>query len=183
MSYRMLRRCALAAPLLITGAMPVSDARADDQDVQRLDALTVTAGKRDQALGQIDSSVTVRTAEELAEAGVTRLDDLDRVFPGLVIRARGNRAYTGVTIRGVTSPDFYNPAVQVYVDGVPQDAAAFAQELVNVERVELLRGPQGTLYGRNAHGGVINVITRMPTNRLKGHASVTLGVPERGLRR
>ncbi|GGB56040.1 TonB-dependent receptor [Tistrella bauzanensis] len=180
MSYRMLRRCALAAPLLITGAMPVSDARADDQDVQRLDALTVTAGKRDQALGQIDSSVTVRTAEELAEAGVTRLDDLDRVFPGLVIRARGNRAYTGVTIRGVTSPDFYNPAVQVYVDGVPQDAAAFAQELVNVERVELLRGPQGTLYGRNAHGGVINVITRMPTNRLKGHASVTLGVPERG---
>lgn len=174
------RTAILLAPLLIATPLPTLAADDREEGVQRLEALTVSATKRDQSLGSVDAAVSVRSGEDLAQAGVTRLDQLDRVFPGLVIRARGNRAYTGVTIRGVTSPDYYNPSVQVYVDGVPQDPASFAQELVNVERVELLRGPQGTLWGRNAHGGVINVITRAPTDRVEGRAAVTLGVPERG---
>lgn len=124
--------------------------------------VTVTANKREQALDRVDGAVTVRTADDLEDAGVSTVQDLEKVFPGLEIRSRGSRAYANVTIRGVTSPDFYNPAVQVYVDGVPQDSTYFTQELMNVERVELLRGPQGTLYGRNAHGGVINIVTRKP---------------------
>jgi pesticin/yersiniabactin receptor len=107
-----------------------------------------------------DANISVRSAAELKSAGVTKVADLERVFPGLTIRSRGNRAYTNLTVRGITTADFYNPAVQILIDGVPQAASAFAQDLVDVERVEFLRGPQGVLYGANAFGGVINIISR-----------------------
>lgn len=107
-----------------------------------------------------DANVSVRSAAELRTAGVEKVADLEKVFPGLTIRSRGNRAYANFTVRGLTSADFYNPSVQILIDGVPQAAAAFTQDLVDVERVEFLRGPQGVLYGANAYGGVINIITR-----------------------
>ncbi|MGL1446924.1 Plug domain-containing protein, partial [Vibrio parahaemolyticus] len=78
----------------------------------------------------------------------------DRLFPDVNVRARSSRAYSNFTIRGQSSVDFYNPTVQVYVDGLPQDQTTFSQLLPqNLDRVELLYGPQGTLYGRGAVGG------------------------------
>ncbi|PQQ39427.1 TonB-dependent receptor [Photorhabdus luminescens] len=126
------------------------------------DALIVTANKREEALNKVDGSVLVKTGEELVQAGITQVQDLERAFPGLQIRSRGNRTYSATTIRGISSPDFYSPSVRIYVDGVPQDHQFLTQELINVERVELLRGPQGTLYGGNAQAGVINIVTRSP---------------------
>ncbi|MEM7018958.1 MAG: TonB-dependent receptor plug domain-containing protein, partial [Pseudomonadota bacterium] len=128
-------------------------------DTEELETIVVTASKRAQSLHEIDSAVLVRTAAELERAGVNQVADLEKVVPGLVVRTRGNRAYANLSIRGITSPDFYNPSIQVYVDGVPQDVAAMTQQLIDVQRVEVLRGPQGTLYGRNAHGGVVNIVT------------------------
>lgn len=128
------------------------------------DVIIVTANKRLEALNTVDGSVLIKTGEELEQAGVTQVQDLEKVFPGLQIRSRGNRTYPATTIRGISSPDFYSPSVQIYVDGVPQDHQFMTQELINVERVEFLRGPQGTLYGGNAQAGVINVITRDPQN-------------------
>lgn len=113
-----------------------------------------------QAAGVAEANVSVRSAVELKDAGVEKVADLEKVFPGLTIRSRGNRAYTNFTVRGISSTDSYNPSVQILIDGVPQAAAAFTQDLVDVERVEFLRGPQGVLYGANAFGGVINIITR-----------------------
>ncbi len=168
----------LAALLLVMTAFP-AEAEQDDGPY-RLGTLTVTANKREQELDKVDGTVTVRTAEELEAAQVTKVEELDRVFPGLIIRNRGNRAYANITLRGVTSSDFYNPAVQIYVDGVPQDPAYFTQELANVERVELLHGPQGTLYGRNAHGGVINIITRKPGNAFGGNIGAIVATGELG---
>ncbi|KAA1192175.1 TonB-dependent receptor [Photorhabdus heterorhabditis] len=126
------------------------------------DALIVTANKREEALNKVDGSVLVKTGEELEQAGITQVQDLERVFPSLQIRSRGNRTYSATTIRGISSPDFYSPSIRIYVGGVPQDHQFLTQELINVERVELLRGPQGTLYGGNAQAGVINIITRSP---------------------
>ncbi|MFH3480739.1 TonB-dependent receptor [Xanthobacter variabilis] len=142
-----------------------------------LDEITVTANKRAQELEDVDGAVSVRTADQLREAGVTTVADLEQVFPGLVIRTRGNRAYANITARGMSSPDYYNPTVQIYVDGVPQLPSAFTQPLVDVERVEFLRGPQGTLYGRNAYGGVINIITKK-SDRGRVDLSLTAGTPE-----
>jgi pesticin/yersiniabactin receptor len=159
---------ALLLPAAAVLLLPVFTALAQDNAPAVLEPLTVTANKRVQSLDEVDGAVTVRTAEDLEQAGVTRVDDLERVFPGLMIRDRGNRAYSNITVRGVTSPDFYNPAVQVYVDGVPQDQTYFTQQLLNVDRIELLRGPQGTLYGRNAYGGVINIVTRKPSDKVEG---------------
>ena len=159
----------IAIALVITfngAAIPVlaqdQNAPTVGQATLQLNAITVSANKRPETYGRVNASLTIRTAEELAAAGVTRVQDLEKVVPGLVIRMRGNRAYTSFSMRGASAPDFYNPAIQVYVDGIPQDPAYFTQALLDVERVEVLRGPQGTLYGKNAQGGIINVITRQP---------------------
>ncbi|GAB3121511.1 TonB-dependent receptor [Novispirillum itersonii] len=137
-------------------------APAQAADPASLPTVTVTANKRPQASGATDSSVLVRSGADLEEAGVRTITDLEKVFPGLHISARGSSTYANVSIRGMSSPDFYNPAVQVYVDGVPQDPATLSQALTDVDRVELLKGPQGSLYGAGAYGGVINIITRRP---------------------
>jgi pesticin/yersiniabactin receptor len=141
-------------------AFVLNNSQALAQSSVALDTITVTATKREQSLERIDGAVSVQTGEDLRRAEVTRVEQLEKVFPGLVIRSRGNRAYPSFTVRGMSSPDFYNPSVQVYVDGVPQSDSFFTQELIDVERVEFLRGPQGTLYGRNAYGGVLNIITK-----------------------
>lgn len=162
------------------GAQSADPENAEHGSAVELAPVSVTANKRPQRLEKIDGSLSVRSAADLAEAGVTTVQELDKVFPGLVIRTRGNRAYSNLSLRGVTSSDFYNPALQIYVDGVPQDPSYFTQELVDVERVELLRGPQGTLYGRNAQGGVINIITRQPGDAFAGYVDGTLATFDHG---
>lgn len=142
--------------------------------------MTVTALKREQSVEDIDSAVSVRSGEQLREAGVTQVLQLEKVFPGLVIRPRGSRAYTSITARGMAATDYYSPTVQLYVDGVPQENSFLDQELVDIERVEYLRGPQGTLYGKNAYGGVINIVTSRPREQ-QTRASVTAGYPIYGV--
>ncbi|WP_087023125.1 TonB-dependent receptor [Thaumasiovibrio subtropicus] len=145
------------------------------------EVIVVEATKLGTPIGQVDSSVVVKTGEELARAGVTDVSDLEKVFPGLVIQSRGNRTYANTTVRGVTSPDFYSSTVTVYVDGIKQDNAFLTQPLRNVERVELLRGPQGTLYGGNAQGGIIHIVTRKAVDQPLATTSVTLGDKTRQL--
>ena len=122
--------------------------------------IVITATKQDITLAKTDSAVLVKTAEQLAVAGVTKVADLGKVFAGLLIETRGNRTYASTSVRGISSPDFYSPTINVLVDGVKQDNAFITQKLINVERVEFLKGSQGHLYGSNAQGGVINIITR-----------------------
>jgi len=151
----------VAAMAVLIGSKSVSLAQTANSAIT-LETLTITANKREQSLEKVDGGVSVATGEELRQRDVRTVEDLQKIFPGLLIESRGNRAYANFTVRGMSSPDYYNPSVQVYVDGVPQAASAMTQELVDVERVEFLRGPQGTLYGRNAFGGVLNIITKKP---------------------
>ncbi|WP_244996911.1 TonB-dependent receptor [Rhodospirillum rubrum] len=165
---------AIVAAISFGGIGPSQAQEMDSEDIDarkkviELESLTITANKRDQKINEVDGSVLVRDGKDLEKAHVTTVADLERVFPGLMIQSRGSRSYANFSLRGVNSPDFYNPSIQVYVDGVPQDSTFFTQELVNVERVELLRGPQGTLYGGNAYAGVINIVSRKPDNAVKG---------------
>ncbi|MCW0206593.1 MAG: TonB-dependent siderophore receptor [Achromobacter sp.] len=142
--------CALAAP---AAAQPVSE----------LAPITVTASKQDQALRDINGAAVVVPADALRAAQVDGTMQLSRVLPGVQLSSSGSFLFPIVSVRGVTSAqDFYNPALTVYVDGVPQLPTFTSQLLTDVDRVELLKGPQGTLYGKSAMGGVLNIVSRQP---------------------
>lgn len=132
----------------------------------------VTANKRQQASFDVAAGVGVRTGEALERAGIEATDRLDAAFPELASMGRSSRVYNNMTVRGIGSADFYGPAVALYVDGVPQLPHAYAQSLLDVDRVELLKGPQGAIYGRGALGGVINVESRRPGAKAAGWTNV-----------
>lgn len=134
-----------------------------DDDVFDLGTIIVTGAKRDEELLKFPSTVAVANEEDLNGRTVREVSDLDKLFGGVAIDARGSRTYTNISVRGQPSLDFYNPSVQLYIDGIPQDAGMLGQALsFGAESVELLYGPQGSLYGRGAVGGVLNVTTIRP---------------------
>ena len=130
-----------------------------------LSPIVVTASKRDQTLDSVNGAAYVVPAQALRDAQVENTMQLGRVLPGVQFEQSGSFLFPVVSVRGITSAqDYYNPALTVYVDGVPQLPTFAAQQLVDVDRVELLKGPQSTLYGKSAQGGVLNIISRQPDN-------------------
>ncbi|MDB5699120.1 MAG: TonB-dependent receptor [Alphaproteobacteria bacterium] len=155
---------------------PVS-APAQAQDTGGIEDIVVTATRREERLQDVPVAVTAITSSTLASAGVSGLRDLTVVVPGF--QGGRNATVNQPTIRGVGSSgvgmaDESN--VATYVDGVYQPFSfTSAQDLVEIERVEVLRGPQGTVFGRNATGGLVNVITPDPKFETEGHADVRIG--------
>ncbi|STP75432.1 pesticin/yersiniabactin TonB-dependent receptor [Escherichia coli] len=146
----------------------IANAQTSQQDES---TLVVTASKQSSRSASANNvSSTVVSAPELSDAGVTASDKLPRVLPGLNIENSGNMLFSTISLRGVSSAqDFYNPAVTLYVDGVPQLSTNTIQALTDVQSVELLRGPQGTLYGKSAQGGIINIVTQQPDSTPRGY--------------
>lgn len=133
-------------------------------EVLTLPDLQVTASKRVQAQNQTDLALAVATPADLDRANLYYTGELERVFPELLVRNTGAGVFPSLSLRGISSSDPYNAPVGVYVDGVPQYLGTFNQQLLDIEQIELLKGPQGTLYGRNAHAGALNITTRQPDN-------------------
>ena len=140
-------------------------------------AIVVTAQRREQALQDVSAAITAISADRLSEANVNSLQDLQTVVPSVNFGSDFNQAK--IFIRGVganTSTTGNATGVALHVDGaVVSRAEAQLSSLFDLQRVEVLRGPQGTLYGRNATGGSINLITAKPTNDLSGYARLTYG--------
>jgi len=135
----------------------------DDEDVFNLGTIIISGAKREEELLKFPGEAVIADENELNGRTVREVSDLDKVFGGVSIGARGSRTYTNISVRGQPSLDFYNPSIQLYIDGIPQDAGMLGQALsFGTESVELLYGPQGTLYGRGAVGGVLNVTTIRP---------------------
>ena len=139
-----------------------------------LSEVVVTAQKREEEAQKVPFSISTLTAKEIQGYRIWNLRDITAVVPNLYSANPGdNRNVTGV--RGIATTS-YDPAVATYIDGVNQFGLdTYIPQLFDVERVEVLRGPQGTLYGRNAMGGVINVITKQPTNQSTGFAELSTG--------
>jgi iron complex outermembrane receptor protein len=139
--------------------------------------IVVTAERREQRLQEVPISVTALTGDSLERAGVDTGRDLTQVVPGLNF-SRVNTAFQptirGVGTRGNSPGDESN--VSVYVDGVYQpELATLSFDLLKIERLEVLRGPQGTLFGRNATGGLINIITPDPKPGFSAEVTGRLG--------
>lgn len=141
---------------------------------QLLDELLVSAEKTEEKLQGVAGSVTAISARQVREFRLWDIKDVTAIVPNLYSASPGD--YRNVTsIRGVTTTS-YEQAVATYVDGVNQfNLDTYIPQLLDIERIEVLRGPQGTLYGRNAMGGVINIITRKPSDRPELYAEVNLG--------
>jgi iron complex outermembrane receptor protein len=138
----------------VSAAADSSGGAAADQS-SALEEIQVTATRESQPLSKAPLAVTALTQEQLQEAGVVSLENLTASVPDVQMRSVFNNSIQ-VTVRGITNTDFNelgNPAVATYIDGA----------LYDLDRVEVLRGPQGTLYGRNATGGNINIATAAPT--------------------
>jgi iron complex outermembrane receptor protein len=166
MKKYMSRNCLLGttAVLLVCGAN--AGAALAQEATGTIETVTVTAMKRAENIQAIPATITAFSADQLASRGVTNTSQLAQSTPGLAFSTTG--PYTDFYMRGLgnnyETPSAQSP-VAMYVDGVYQaDVSAMAFGLTNdVDRIELLKGPQGTLYGRNAVGGAINIITKAPS--------------------
>ena len=143
-----------------------------------LDEVIVTAEKREASIQDVPIAITAFSGHGLERAGITESVDLEMVTPGLVIST--NTANAIITIRGIGSPFSQgvgtDPSSAVYVDGVYQPRFSDALlSLMDLERVEVLKGPQGTVYGRNAVGGAINFISKKPSNEFGGSVTAAVG--------
>ena len=146
---------------------------------QVLEEITVTAQKREQDLSDVGISITALSGKQLKDLGLTNTTQLDEQVPGLMITDYGSGVTTQYTIRGSSQLDFadhHEPPVAVYMDGAYNSfVAGVGFNFFDVERVEVLRGPQGTLFGRNATGGLVHLITARPTREPEGYVEVTGG--------
>ncbi|MET0904839.1 MAG: TonB-dependent receptor [Tardiphaga sp.] len=149
-----------------------TSARADD-----FEDIVVTAQRREERLVDVPASIVAISGEQLARAGVNGIDDLTRQAPGVIINKTG--AYLQPTVRGIGASVQGGGAesnVAIYVDGVyvaSQTGAMF--DLANLESVQILKGPQGTLFGRNATGGAILITTRDPKYDFSGQLNASYG--------
>ena len=129
------------------------------QTDSNLETIKVTAQKREQSIQDVPVAVTAWSGDKLVEYGVTDVFDLQQTAPGLVADNSQDLTTANFSIRGIgTSGQNFGlePSVGLYVDGVYRSRqGAIVNELVDIERVEVLRGPQGTLFGRNSSAGAI----------------------------
>ena len=163
----------LAMPMLaVTNAQDATD----EDEALLQDTIIVTATKRDQSIQDIAASISQFSGDDLVERGMDDLEKITTQVPNLSWGRYLNSTF--VTIRGVgTTVDsgVAEPSVALYVDGVFLPRATMANmRQVDLQRAEVLRGPQGTLYGRNATGGAVNFISKKPTTNLERGMSVTV---------
>jgi len=144
-----------------------------------IEEIVVTANKREQSLQDVPISVSVTSGETIQQSSIVDLIDLQSAVPSLRVNQLQSSAQTNFIIRGygngANNPGI-EPAVSVYIDGVPRTRSASSlADLPTVERVEVLSGPQSTLFGKNASAGVISVSTMMPEDEFGGMIEATAG--------
>jgi iron complex outermembrane receptor protein len=142
----------------------------------QLEEIVVTANKRSESIQDVPASVVAVTAETLERLNVRSFDDLVAVVPGVTITKTTQPANNSINIRGIGTYAYSiatQPSTAVVVDDIPQafQSEAFTS-LVDVAQIEVLRGPQSTLFGKSASAGVINITTQGPTDVFSGHADV-----------
>jgi len=163
----------------LTSAMPAYAQDAQDEEDFDDNVIIVTASKRETTLQETPIAVSVTSAKQIEEAQVRDLLDLQTLVPSLRVNQLQTSANTNFIIRGfgngANNPGI-EPSVGVFIDGVYRSrSAAQIGDLPNLQRVEVLRGPQSTLFGKNASAGIISIVTRKPQFDFGGSAELSYG--------
>lgn len=163
-----------AAPAMADDAAPAAAAADTAPEI------VVTARKRAESLLDVPVAVTAVSGDTLARRNINSVREAAVLTPGLNISSDGaGRAFVSIRGVGVTLVQSVQPGVGLFVDGIYRPNTAYLNNpLLDVERIEVLRGPQGTLYGKNTLGGAINVITRQPGNEFEARGQASYAGPD-----
>jgi outer membrane receptor protein involved in Fe transport len=162
-----------------SGETTSSSAARGDVESNSPEEIIVTATRRAEALSDVPIAVSAVSAETLQNSGASDIRQLNQLAPSLLVSSTGSEANGSARIRGIgTVGD--NPglesSVAVFIDGVYRSRSGIGlNELGEIERIEVLRGPQGTLFGRNASAGLINIISKKPRFEPEGYAALSYG--------
>lgn len=179
------------AILLMAAPLPAWAQAADSSETEAASSeIIVTATRRAERLIDVPQSITAITGDDLALINATQLRDYANTVPGLTVASNGGAGQNQITLRGVTSGSDVASTVGVYVDDVPYGGStvfsvnaslALDAGLFDLDRIEVLRGPQGTLYGASSMGGLLKYVTRQPSlNAFEGTAQAGLSFTEHG---
>jgi iron complex outermembrane receptor protein len=162
--------------ILSASLLPVATVQA--QDGAAIEEVVVTARKRDESLQEVPIAITAFTEQTIQKAGIERPADFISLMPNVTIVDSANVGDTQVSIRGIVSTRDAESTFAYVVDGIlSTNPNSFNEELVNVQQIEVLKGPQGALYGRNAVAGAILVTTKDPGEEWSGSVNVGAGDP------
>jgi len=176
----------LSAMLLASTAMWSQQAQAQDEPAPANQAnagddneIVVTAQRREQNLIDVGLSITALPQRQIEESRISQIENIAVAVPNVDIKEQVPGAIPVVSIRGIGLDDFSatnSPSAGVYVDEVPlASTALMSSEIYDLERIEVLKGPQGTLYGRNSTAGALNIITARPQNSFSARLSAGYG--------
>ena len=170
--------CALTFGLAAPALGQESDDPATDAD--GIGMIIVTAQKRSENVQDVPIAITAIGSQFLESRGIDSIDDLGTIAPNVKFeRAPASKTISQIAIRGsvtINPAITWEPAVGLYLDGVYiAKAQGSIFDIADLERVEILRGPQGTLYGRNALAGAVNLVTKKPSGEAGGMAELTYG--------
>jgi iron complex outermembrane receptor protein len=175
---------ALAVSAALTTSLQVSTAFAQDSE-SMLEEVMVTARKREESLAETPIAITAISAAEIQAGAFKSLVDVQKTAPGLFVETMNNENARTVLMprfRGVTF-DASSPLQRtssVFVDGLIVSSGLHSLPITQVERIEVIKGPQSALFGRNTYSGAINIITRRPGDELKGGIEVDYGAKSKG---
>ena len=180
---RAVKTVLLGESLVVLGSLamlaPDLARAADEPRVTMLEEVTVTARKREETVLTVPIAITALSAEDLERAGITSVNDLNAIAPGLNFQGTigngpGGRAQGTISFRGMvpTTGTAREASGSLFVDGMFVSAGLQSVDMSDVERVEVLRGPQNAYFGRSTFGGAINLITRTPGDELGGGIDV-----------
>ena len=170
-----------AVSLAIAGNVSAQTAETEQASSDDFENITVTARKRTESLFESPTAITSLSDSFMDDANISNLDDVGKYVPNLNVSryGAGNSAHASIFIRGIGLQDHIittDPGVGVYVDGVYLGRQMGANlSLPNIASVEVLRGPQGTLYGRNTLGGAVNIITKKPGDESMASVAAKVG--------
>ena len=171
---------ALGLGLGLAGASAQA-ANGDGAAASRLEEVVVTARRRAEALADVPTAITTLDEAGIRARGLTELNQIEKFAPNVVQTnfGQGSTGHAAIFVRGIGLQDHIittDPAVGIYLDGVYLGRNMGANmDLTNIERVELLRGPQGSLSGRNTLGGALNIVTKKPVGDGRGRIDLKAG--------